>query len=185
MRGITIVENHDRLLMQMADATQSYTDRFAAKLAEIEQRREREQQSPMWLSHHFPDEYDRCVRMGRHHVCRRCIVLYSISLTVAVAVAAGARLWPTRFDLWIVWLACLPATVEFALEQAGRIRHHPLRQSILTGILAVAFGRGLGAELQDRWDWLFWGPILVYGAIWGGSAILGHRRRSVRPGSAV
>ena len=31
------------------------------------------------LSHHPPGQYDRCIRIGRHHVCRRCAVLYPLA----------------------------------------------------------------------------------------------------------
>ncbi len=172
-----MVEGHGQLIATMTDLIEPVGDRFAAKLSEIEARREREQQSPMWLTHHWPDEYDRCMRMGGRHACRRCVVLYSVGLITAIGVAAGATLWPARLDWWIVWLGCVPGTTEFVLEQLGVVRHSPRRQVVLTAILAVAFGRGLGAEFQDRWDWLFWGPILAFCTVWGTAAVLGHRRR--------
>ena len=35
-------------------------------------------ESPIWLSHHWQDQHDRCVRLGGHSVCRRCLVLYPL-----------------------------------------------------------------------------------------------------------
>lgn len=179
MHGAEVMESHDRALGQVGVVVEEIGDRFSARLADIEARRRCEREiTPLWLSHHWPGEYDRCIRLGRRHVCRRCAVLYAVGLTVAVATVAGLRLWPAHLDLWIVWLACVPATAEFVLEQLGVVRHHPTRQAVLTGILAVAFGRGLGAELEDRWDWLFWGPILVYCTIWFAAAAVGRPRRA-------
>lgn len=28
--------------------------------------------TPLWLSHHWPGEYDRCAMVARRHICRRC-----------------------------------------------------------------------------------------------------------------
>ncbi|HET6663331.1 MAG TPA: hypothetical protein VFG94_03700, partial [Acidimicrobiales bacterium] len=40
--------------------------------------------TPLSLSHHWPDEYDRCVTVGGRKVCRRCLVLYPTALVSAV-----------------------------------------------------------------------------------------------------
>ena len=38
--------------------------------------------TPIWLSHHYPEQYDRCVLVGRKHICRRCMALYPLSFLV-------------------------------------------------------------------------------------------------------
>ena len=40
--------------------------------------------TPMWLSHHWPSDYDRCAVVAGRHVCRRCLVLYPLALVAAV-----------------------------------------------------------------------------------------------------
>jgi len=130
----------------------------------------------MWRTHHHRDQYDRCVVIRGRHVCRRCITLYPTSLTVAALSLAGVVLWPVQYDLWLIWGLCLPGTVDFALEQAGVVRYSARRQVWVTVLVALALGRGFAYELDSRWSWEFWGPVLVFGATWFAAAVIGSRR---------
>ena len=150
-----------------------------AKVAEIraeqaEQRAERQ----LWLSHHHPHEYDRCVQVGSRHVCRRCLILHPTAIVVGLAFVAGLSLWPERFDPWLIWALAMPATLDFALEQTGVVAYSKTRQVVATALLAPAVGRGLGYELQSRWSWEFWGPALVFSAVWYAATVIGRRRKS-------
>ncbi|MEZ5411392.1 MAG: hypothetical protein R2761_25400 [Acidimicrobiales bacterium] len=134
--------------------------------------------SPLWLAHHWPDHYaDRCVRIGRHHVCRRCLALYPLSFVVAFASAGGHPPWPGSWDPAIVWVLSLPATAAYVGEAVGWFRYRPWVQVVTTLIAALAFGRALGYELLDRWQPVFWGPIAVFGGIWFFATLIGQRRR--------
>ena len=153
-------------------------ERFDAALAEIEARRaEDAARAGLWLSHHPPDEYDRCTVIAGRHVCRRCLALYAASLAVAVVMLAGVTLWPARFDLWVIWLLCLPATVDFVGEQLGWFAYSPRRQLAVTLLLGPALGAGFAHELADRWTWEFWGPVLVFCTVWFVAALVGRHRR--------
>ena len=74
--------------------------------------------TPMWLSHHWPEQYDRCAVIGRRHVCRRCLVLYPLALVAGIAVAVGSW-WPHGLDPWVLWLGPLPGVIEFVLDNVG------------------------------------------------------------------
>jgi hypothetical protein len=116
--------------------------------------------TPLWLSHHPPDRYERCARIGSRHVCRRCLFLYPLAfLTTAVALAS----WPGSLDPWLLLLAPLPAVVEWWLEHLRRVRYSAIRQVVLTVPLAVALGRGFARYLDDPLDPLFWVMVLGYG----------------------
>ena len=52
-----------------------------------------QRRTPLWLSHHYPHEYDRCIRVGDSHICRRCSVFYPVTFAVMFATLAGLR-WP-------------------------------------------------------------------------------------------
>ena len=135
--------------------------------------------SPIWLAHHWPGHYgDRCVRIGRHHVCRRCLALYPLSFLVALASAAGHPPWPGSWDPEVVWLLSLPATAAYVGEAVGWFRYRPWVQVVTTLIAALAFGRALGYELLERWRPVFWGPIAVFGGIWFFATVIGQRRRA-------
>ena len=114
----------------------------------------------MWLSHHWPDEYDRCVRVGGKLVCRRCIVLYPLSLVTAVV--AGFFGWPESWDPWLLWLLPLPAVVEFVAEQLRLVRHSPRRLVAVTVPLAIACGRMYVLYLEDQRDELVWSIVSTY-----------------------
>jgi hypothetical protein len=129
----------------------------------------------MWLAHHFPDDYDRCLVIGGRHVCRRCAVLYPIALAVMALSLAGLH-WPTAIDPWLLWLLPLPAVVEFVGEHAGLLRYRPVRQMAVTVPLAVALGRGFAIYVREPGSLLFWGMVIVYGGICGSAALFAARR---------
>jgi uncharacterized membrane protein len=133
--------------------------------------------SPLWLAHHYPDDYDRCVVIGRTHVCRRCLALYPLAFVVMVLALAGVR-WPTSIDPWLLIALPLPSVVEFVLEHLGVVRHQPVRQVLLTLPLAVALGVGFARYLHRPTDPLFWGVVVVYAGMCLASTLVGTRRPS-------
>jgi hypothetical protein len=133
--------------------------------------------TPMWLSHHWPDDYDRCVRIRGRMVCRRCAVLYPVSL-VAAAVLGFVASWPDWIDPWLLWLLPLPAVVEFVAEQLEAIRHSPTRLVVLSVPLGVACGRLYVRYLDDLGDGLVWSVVGVYGGLCLASLLLRMLRSS-------
>ncbi len=130
----------------------------------------------LWLTHHWPNEYERCVTVGGRHVCRRCLVLYPVALAVLFLSASGFHLWPESLDVWVIWLSCLPATADFMAEKLFDTPYNPRRQVLVTAMVALGVGRGLHYEIQDRWSWLFWGPVLVFGGLWFAAAVFRAQR---------
>ena len=137
--------------------------------------------TPLWLAHHYPEDYDRCVRIGRSHVCRRCLALYPVAFVVMVATAGWQP--PTPVDVVIVALLPLPGVVEFVAEHLGAVRYSPRRQVALTVPLAVGLGRGLARYLEDRTDPLFWSVVVVYALVCGLAAW--YRWRRPAPGEPI
>jgi len=123
--------------------------------------------SPLFLSHHPPSQYDRCIRVGRHHVCRRCAVLYPLAFAVTIASAFGAH-WPEAWDRPLLYLLPLPMTLEFVVERFGGIRYNAGRQLLLTLMAAPALGRGFARYAAHPSDRLFWAMV----ALFGGGALL-------------
>jgi hypothetical protein len=153
-------------------------ERFDEAVAEINERRAEDAgRRAMWRTHHHPDQYDRCTTIAGKHYCRRCITLYPTTALFAALTLAGWSLWPERVDLWFIWLPCIPATVDFVLEQLEVIRYSARRQFLTTLLLAPALGRGMGHELDDSFSWELWGPLLCFCTIWFFAAIAGYRRR--------
>jgi hypothetical protein len=130
----------------------------------------------LWLTHHWADEYDRCAVLGGRHVCRRCLTLYPIALTVMALSFVGLAPWPESLDPILIWLLCIPATLEFLAEKLGDVRYAPRRQVVVTAAVGLALGRGLAHEVDDRWSWLFWGPVLVFGTAWFLAALVKAQR---------
>jgi len=120
--------------------------------------------SPIWLSHHWSDEYDRCIVVRGKRVCRRCAVLYPLSLVAAIVHGLGAS-WPERLDPWFLWLLPLPAVLEFVGEQLRLFRHSPPRLVALTAVLAVGCGRLYVRYLDEPGDELVWSVAGTYGCV--------------------
>ncbi len=129
----------------------------------------------MWLAHHFPEDYDRCVRLGRRHVCRRCLFLY-VPAFVTLALAGVGLRWPRPLDPWLLVLLPLPGVIEFVIEHVGRGRYHPAVQAGLAVPMGVALGVGFDRYLDHPGDLWFWGVVVAYGGVCGLAAWIGWRR---------
>jgi hypothetical protein len=142
--------------------------------------------TPLWLSHHWPEEYDRCVRIGDTHVCRRCVWFYSACFLTLGLDLAGIH-WPNRLDPWVLWLASLPVVVEWWAEHMGWVRYSARRQVVTALIVGPAVGRGLGRYLNDHTDPLFWSVVLTFAVVCAIPFFLSRRRpdASGRPGHAA
>lgn len=122
--------------------------------------------TPLFFSHHYPEEYYRCVRIGKFHFCRRCVFLYPLTFLV-LGLSFTTYLWPVEFDPFLLLLLPIPATIEFSLEQLKKIPYRPKIQILTTLLLAPALGKGLGRYLLNQTDLLFWGMTLFYGGLSG------------------
>lgn len=131
--------------------------------------------TPMWLSHHWSDAYDRCAVIAGRHVCRRCLFMYPVAAVAAVVASVGPW-WPRDLDPVLIPLLPLPAVVEFVLDNLGVWRYSPVRQAVLTSIGALAAGAGYVRYLDRPGDPLVWATILGYGAICCTAAYVAHRR---------
>jgi hypothetical protein len=138
----------------------------------------------MWLSHHWPEDYDRCVLVGRRHVCRRCLFFYPVCFAVMVASLAGVG-WPRELDAWLVWLLPVPVVVEWWGEHLGWWRYAPTRQVALSLLAAPAVGRGLARYLEEPGDPLFWTVVVTYAVVCAVPFFVAMARRSSGPGDAA
>jgi hypothetical protein len=126
------------------------------------------------LSHHRPEEHDRCFRLGGQLVCRRCAVLYPLAVLTAALSLAGLH-WPAAWDGTLLYLLPLPVTLEFLFERLGSLRYRPGRQLALTVLAAPALGRGFARYLHHPGDRLFLNMVLLLGGA-GLFALLAGRR---------
>jgi hypothetical protein len=126
--------------------------------------------SPIWLSHHWPSEYDRCATVAGLRVCRRCLVLYPTAVVAAVLALVGVT-WPDRFDPVLLWLLPVPAVVEFVAENLGWVRHSPPRLIAFTFLLALACGKLYARYLDDTRDPLVWSVVVTYAAVCLGAVL--------------
>lgn len=138
-------------------------------------RREPEPVTALWLSHHWPEDYDRCAVVAGRHVCRRCGLLYPLA-AVAMALALVGWWWPPGWDPLLLVVLPLPTVVDWVLEHLGRIRYSPRRQLAVTVPLGLALGAGFARYLDDQTDPWFWGMALGYGGVCGAVALWAHRR---------
>ena len=129
----------------------------------------------MWLSHHWPDDYDRCVRVGHRHICRRCLFFYPVCFAFTALSLAGLG-WPTSWDPWLLWLLPVPVVTEWWLEHLDVVHYSAVRQVTLSLIAAPAVGVGLARYLEHPTDGLFWSVVLVYAVICLVPVVIGMKR---------
>jgi hypothetical protein len=142
-----------------------------------------DRRTPLWLSHHWPEDYDRCAVVGRSHVCRRCLWFWPTTLAVTVLALAGLR-WPGALDPWLLALLPVPVVTEWWLEHLTALRYSAGRQVALTVLAAPAVGIGLARYLESPGDTLFWAVVAAYAVICLIPVLVqGRRRRPARPHS--
>lgn len=128
--------------------------------------------SPIWLSHHHQDSYERCVRVGQRHVCRRCLVLYPVALLVSVLTAVA---WtPTGLlSTLAMWVLPVPVVIEWIGEHLFGWSYRPRRQSVLTAIAAPGLGVALGIHFDNPFALEAVLPMVVFGGVCFLTAMLG------------
>ena len=120
--------------------------------------------TPMWLAHHWPDQYDRCVLVGHRHVCRRCLFMYPVAFVVAGLSVAGLAL-PSPWSQVALVVLPLPALVEFVGEHRRAWAYAPRRQAVLGTLQGLGMGVGFGRYLETPTDPWFWGVGITYSLI--------------------
>ena len=101
-----------------------------------------------WLSHHPPDELDRCYRFGSLHLCARCVGTYPVMFAaIAVQIALRAPL-EHPLDLPVCIALVLPATLDWALGRFQPHRFSNLWRSATGVLLGLGLGRSLFIHLQ-------------------------------------
>jgi hypothetical protein len=117
--------------------------------------------SPLWYSHHHVEQYDRCVQIGKRHVCRRCTVLYPlVLLSTAALMALGVSIVPIL--VLGMWILPLPMTLDWIGEYLGQVRYSPSRQVLLTALAAPALGCAFALHLQQAFSPVALAPMTLY-----------------------
>lgn len=130
--------------------------------------------SPLWLSHHWPHDYDRCVVVGSRHVCRRCLVTYPLAFAVLVLGVAGLRA-PAGWELAGYALLPLPALAEFVVEHLGHTRHSPRRLVAVSIPLGIGLGLGFTRYVHDPTDPWFWAITVIDAGVAFAAWLTGRR----------
>ena len=155
--------------------------------AAVAQRRSQEAQdtaahdqasSALWYAHHWPHRYERCVMVAGKPVCRRCSWLYSIAFITLALGFAGVSPWPSSLDTVLLWVLCVPATIEFIGGELGAWSYSPRRQVAVTALFAPAVGRGFYLELTEGPSLAFWGPAVVFGLCWFAVGVYAWTRKT-------
>lgn len=132
--------------------------------------------SPMWLAHHHPDQYERCVTIGRLHVCRRCLVLYPLAVLCAVLVLLTDP--PPTSLIAGMWLLPAPVMVEWVGEHLGRLTYSPRRQAVVTALAAPALGAALAWHAASPFELAAIAPMATWALVGLSAAVVGTAGRS-------
>jgi hypothetical protein len=130
--------------------------------------------TPLWLSHHWPENSARCVRIGRRHVCRRCSVLYPIALlTMVVALALDV---PTGAAVAAMWVLPVPMTLEWMAEHLRGVPYSPRRQAAVSAVAAVGVGLAFAVHVRHPFHLDALAPMAAHATACAVSSIVAARR---------
>ena len=85
---------------------------------------------PLWLSHHYACDADRCVTVGSVHVCRRCLAMFAGFFPALALLLTGFRLQVGDVGL-VLGLAAL-AGIEFVQVVRGQSPYRARRVLVLS-----------------------------------------------------
>ncbi len=91
---------------------------------------------PVWLSHHYACDADRCVRVGRLHVCRRCLAMFA-GFIPAVIFFALVDFEPEVGDITLVTFMLAVAAYDFVEVVRGRMRYSPKRVLVVMPFVGI------------------------------------------------
>lgn len=89
----------------------------------------------MWLSHHYACDADRCVRVGKVSVCRRCLAIFA-GFIPAVIVLRGSFV-PQAGDIGLVLAMVSFAAYEFVQVVRGRLAYSARRVLVVSPFVGV------------------------------------------------
>lgn len=127
----------------------------------------------IWLSHHPPDEHERCAWVGPVPVCRRCLATWPLALLLTGLGVAG-RLPPASDLELVAWLG--PPLGEYLAVHLGRLPYRRGRTWFVGLLAGIAAGRLFHRYLQDPYDPAVW-TLLLGAGIPAGLAALWHTLR--------
>ncbi len=124
---------------------------------------------PLWLSHHYAGEADRCVRIGRTHVCRRCLGTFLGFVPAAVLLASSWHDDLQAGDLGLVLALTIAAGIEFVQVVRGELAYSARRTLALSPFAGMTMAWLSATALRDGF-----GPVhfLLSGAALAVLAVL-------------
>ncbi len=130
------------------------------------------------LSHHHPDEYNRCYRLGPVRVCARCLGTYPV-MFLFIAVQAVRRA-PLDFagQTLVVLAFTAPALFDWAYGQFHPQAGTNLRRSATGVLLGLALGRSLYVHLVTPLPLVLLVQLGVVAVIALPVILVSYRRRS-------
>ncbi len=130
------------------------------------------------LSHHHPDEFNRCYRVGPVHLCARCLGTYPV-MFLAIALQAFRRA-PLDFpgQTLAVLAVTAPALLDWAYGQFHPQAGTNFRRTFTGVLLGLALGRSLYVHLVSPLPFVLLVQLGVVGAVALPVILVSYRRRS-------
>ncbi|MBI2895717.1 MAG: hypothetical protein HYY06_19325 [Deltaproteobacteria bacterium] len=121
------------------------------------------------LSHHRPDQLDRCLRVGRILLCARCAALYPALAAVLCLGGSGRR---DAWDGWVMLGLGAMGMLGWGAERARLVRHGNGPRVAAGAVLGASLGWMLAIHFREPFARPVVGQIAMIVAIWVAAEIL-------------
>lgn len=91
---------------------------------------------PLWLSHHYRCDADRCVALGATHVCRRCLAMFA-GFLAALGLFLGTSFEAQAGDITLVVGMTGYAAHDFVQVVRGRAAYRARRVLVASPFVGV------------------------------------------------
>lgn len=130
---------------------------------------------PLWLSHHYACDADRCVRVGGRHVCRRCLAMFAGFVPTVLLLLSSWSDDLQAGDIGLVLAFTIVAGIEFVQVVRRRSPYSARRVLVLSppvgavlawlGVTGVRDGLGVAHLAFGLAGLAVLGVLFVHGAV--------------------
>ena len=112
------------------------------------------------ISHHHPHQYNRCYRLGKLHVCARCLGLYPILITLIILQFYVTV--PQKYENIIIFILPLPAIIDWASNFIFDLKGFNWLRTLTGFLLGIGLSRLIWLHIKNPFNKISLKALFLY-----------------------
>jgi len=102
------------------------------------------------ISHHHPHQYNRCYKVGKLHICARCLGLYPILILLVILQFHIAV--PKEYQNFVLFILPLPAIIDWSLGFIWGIKGYNWIRTFTGFLLGISISRLMWLHIKEPFN---------------------------------